>query len=85
MSDKCPANYKNLNEIQSFSEQMYPTVQWANQVCMNDEYLKQLLEQLEYLTPPAVRKRFYPLIFDENSSWGCQVNTLNNESTLVHL
>lgn len=81
MSDKCPPNYKNLRKIQSFSEQMYPTVQWAEQNCENDEYLKQQLEQVEYLTPPAVRKRFYPLIIDPNLSWGCQV--INNESSSI--
>ena len=78
MSDKCPPNYKNLREIQSFSEQMYPTVQWAEQNCENDEYLKQGMEQLEYLTPPAVRKRFYPLIIDPTLSWGCQVTDIES-------
>ena len=34
---KCAANYKNLNRIKSYSEQGYATVQWAKQVCMNDE------------------------------------------------
>ena len=83
MSDNCPGKYKKLSEIQSFSEQMYPTVQWAEQNCQNDEYLKKKTEELEYLTHPAVRKRFYPLIIDEEASWGCQVNVLNNESTIT--
>ena len=83
MSDKCNPNYKNLNTIQSFSEQKYATMQWAEQVCMNDEYLKQKLEEIEYLTPPAVRKRFYPLVVDAENSWGCQVNRLNNENTIT--
>ena len=53
--DKCKPNYKNLNEIQSFSEQRYVTVQLMEQACMNDEYLKQYCERLNYLSPPAVR------------------------------
>ena len=43
---KCPPQYKNLNEIQSFSEQRYATVQWAEQNCENDEYLKQEVDEL---------------------------------------
>ena len=80
MVKNCPANYKNLSEIQSFSEQMYPTVQWAEQNCKNDEYLKQKTEELEYLTPPAVRKRFSPILLDELNSWGCKINTSLDEA-----
>uniref|UniRef100_UPI00386C5BD6 hypothetical protein n=1 Tax=Methanobrevibacter sp. TaxID=66852 RepID=UPI00386C5BD6 len=75
MVENCPAEYKNLNEIQSFSEQMYPTVQWAEQNCKNDEWLKKKVEELEYLTPPAVRKRFSPILLDPDNSWGCQLNS----------
>lgn len=71
---KCVANYKNLNEIQSYSEQGYATVQWANQNCENDEYLKQKTDELNYLTPPAVRKNFSPILLDQNNSFGCQIN-----------
>ena len=71
---KCPANYKNLNEIQSFSEQSYATLQWAKQNCENDAYLKKELEELNYLTPPAVRKRFCPILLEDVLSYGCQVN-----------
>ena len=78
MSDKCNPHYKNLNEIQSFSEQRYATVQWAEQNCQNDEWLKQQVEHLSYLTPPAVRKRFNNGIeVDESKSWGYQVNSQN--------
>ena len=85
MTDKCPAKYKNLNEIQSFSEQMYPTIQWANQNCQNDAYLKEKTDELEYLTPPAVRKRFCPILIDDVQSWGYQVNSgsLYNENTVT--
>ena len=71
---KCPPNYKNLNEIQSFSEQSYATKQWAEQNCENDEYLFRELEELGYLTPPAVRKRFCPILLDDVKSYGCQIN-----------
>ena len=72
---KCKPDYKNLNHIQSFSEQSYATVQWAKQVCQNDEWLRQQVEQLRYLTPPAIRKR-YPIkgFFDKSQSYGCKVN-----------
>ena len=75
MVENCPAEYKNLNEIQSFSEQMYPTVQWAEQNCKNDEWLKKKVEELEYLTPPAIRKRFSPILLDKMNSWGCKLNS----------
>ena len=75
MVENCPAEYKNLNEIQSFSEQMYPTVEWALQNCKNDEWLKKKVEELEYLTPPAIRKRFSPILLDKVNSWGCKLNS----------
>ena len=75
MVDNCPAEYKKLSEIKSFSEQMYPTVQWAEQNCKNDEWLKKKVEELEYLTPPAVRKRFSPIVLDSLNSWGCKLNS----------
>ena len=78
--DNCPAEYKNLAEIQSFSEQMYPTVQWAEQNCKNDEWLKKKVEELEYLTPPVVRKRFAPILLDEINSYGCKYNNDVNKN-----
>ena len=65
----CNPSYKNLNRIQSFSEQKYATVQLFEQICSNDEYLKQKVDELEYLTPPAVRKRFNPLPIDKDASY----------------
>ena len=73
MSDKCKASYKNLNRIKSYSEQAYATVQWAQQACMNDEWLRQQVEKLSYLTPPAVRKRFAPVLVDDLQSYGHNV------------
>lgn len=73
MSDKCKASYKNLNSIKSYSEQAYATVQWAQQACMNDEWLRQQVEKLSYLTPPAVRKRFAPVLVDDLQSYGHNV------------
>lgn len=74
----CEPKYRNLQRIQSFSEQMYPTVQLFNQICQNDEYLKQELEELGYLTPPAVRKRFNPIPIDDSKSYGFMETTDNN-------
>lgn len=74
----CEPKYKNLNRIQSFGEQVYPTVQLFQQICSNDEYLKQKLEEVEYLTPPAVRKRFNPIPIDPAVSYG-YLETTENE------
>lgn len=76
---KCDPKYKNLNEIKSYSEQKYATMQWAEQVCKNDEYLKQEVELLKYLAPPTVRKMFAPISLDPQKSWGCKINTDNNK------
>ena len=76
MSD-CPPNYKNLNRIQSFSEDRNITVQLVEQACMNDEFLKQYCDELKYLTPPAIRKRFCPILIDDVQSWGYQLNQDN--------
>ena len=71
MSNKCNAKYKNLNLIQSYSEQRYAVLPLFEQICMNDEYLKQQVEKLNYLSPPAVRKRFvYPDAIDDEKSYG---------------
>lgn len=70
---RCKPDYKNLNHIQSFSEQSQATVQWARQVCQNEEWLRQQVDQLNYLTPPAIRKRYnITEFFDKNKSYGCR-------------
>lgn len=77
---KCKPKYKNLNRIQSFSDQKYAVVSWAEQNCQNDEWLRQQVEQLRYLSPPAVRKKFKLNDFiDENQSYG-YVLTESNEA-----
>ena len=73
----CNPKYRNLNRIQSYSEQRYATVQLFEQICQNDEYLKRALDELEYLTPPAVRKRFNPIPVDEKVSYGYRETTEN--------
>ena len=80
MADNCNPKYKNLNRIQSFSEQKYATVQLMQQICMNGEYLKQKVDELTYLSPPAVRKTFSPINVDDSKSWGYQINTDNTVS-----
>lgn len=74
MSEKCKPKYKNLNLIQSFSEQRYATVQLMEQACQNDEWLRQKVENLSYLSPPAVRKRFSPILVDDNQSYGYNIS-----------
>ena len=72
---KCNPNYKNLNLIQSFSDQRYVTVQLMEQACMNDEWLRQQVKSLDYQVPPSYRKRFSPILLDAVQSWGCVIST----------
>ncbi|MBO6274968.1 MAG: hypothetical protein J6M91_05455 [Methanobrevibacter sp.] len=74
MSGKCKPEYKNLNLIKSYSDQKYATVQWAEQVCKNEEFLRQQVEKLKYLSPQAIRKRFSPISVDPNCSYGYHIN-----------
>ena len=76
MPEKCNPKYENLQLIASFSEQRYATVQLMEQICQNEEYLKQYCDQLDYLSPPAVRKRFdITEAIDEGKSYGFQLNS----------
>ena len=43
---------------------------------MNDEWLKKKVEELEYLTPPVVRKMFAPILLDA-------VKTLSGRERLI--
>ena len=74
---ECPPVYKNLG-LMSFDEQREVTVEMLRQICKNDEWLKQNLEKIEYLTPPAIRKRFTPVPVDTNKSYGYKITTDNN-------
>lgn len=74
----CEPKYRNLNRIESFSSQRYATVELFEQICSNEEYLKQKLEEVDYLTPPAVRKRFNPVPVDDKVSYGF-METSENE------
>lgn len=76
MSQKCPPNYRNLNTIQSYSEQKYATVQWCEQNCENDEWLKREIEKLKYLSPPNIRKKFnIGESVNEQGSWGYGISS----------
>ncbi len=78
MSEKSKPKYKNLNHIQSFSEQRYATVEWANQNGENDEWLRQQVEKLSYLSPPAVRKRGnLSETINQEQSYGYQLTEKN--------
>lgn len=81
MSEKCNPSYKNLNLIQSFSEQAYATVQWCQQNCENDEYLKREVDKLKYLSPPSIGK-WFPIAdnVDDNLSFGHAIVTSNDNS-----
>ena len=72
MSENCNPEYKNLQHVISASEQGYGTVQWARQNCKNDEWLRRNVEEVRYLTPPAVRKRFAPILVDALKSYSYQ-------------
>lgn len=80
MSDKCNPKYKNLNLIQSFSDQHYAVLQFFQQACMNDEWLRQQVEVLKYISPPAMRKRFVYSDDIDPRSYGWQLNNnVDNE------
>lgn len=79
----CEPRYRNLGRIQSFSEQRYATVELFEQICQNDEYLKKELEELGYLTPPAVRKRFTPIPIDESKSYGYTESTVQGNNQII--
>jgi hypothetical protein len=70
----CPEKYKNLG-LSSFGEQKYVTEEMLKQFCMNDAWLKKKVDSLEYLTPPAVRKRFKPIPIDESKSFGYEIGS----------
>lgn len=81
MTQKCEPKYLNLNYIQSFGEQRYVTVQLLQQICMNEEWLKQNVEKLKYLSPPAVRKGMTIVdVMDALNSYGCRENGHNQIS-----
>lgn len=74
MSKKCKPSYRNLNTIQSYSEQKYATVQWCQQNCENDEWLKREIEKLKYLAPPNIRRKFFiGQSVKEQGSWGYDI------------
>ena len=77
MSENCKPVYKNLKKIASSGEQQYAVTQWADQNCENDEYLKQEVERLDYRINPYVRKRFNPILVDDEKSYGHQINNLD--------
>ena len=65
----CPEEYKNLG-LKSFGEQKYVTAEMLRQFCKNDAFLKKMVDNLEYLTPPAVRKVFSNIPVDAVKSYG---------------
>lgn len=70
MSEKCKPKYKNLNLIQSYGDQHYASSRLFEQICQNDEYLRQKYEDLSYLSAPAVRARVKDLPVDSSLSYG---------------
>ena len=74
---KCPARYKNMG-LETFGDKKKVTEEFLKQCCKNDEWLRQNLEELRYLTPPAIRKTMQvSSTYDEDKSWGCMVGTDN--------
>lgn len=64
----CPSEYKNIG-LKSFGEQKYVTADMLRQFCKNDAYLKKMVDKLEYLTPPAVRKVFSEIPVNDVNSY----------------
>lgn len=80
MSDECPAEYRNLG-LRSFGEQKYVTADMLRQFCKNDAFLKKMVDKLEYLTPPAVRKVFSEIPVDDIRSYGYSQDMQTNKIT----
>ena len=71
---RCPARYKNLG-LETFGDKKKVTEEILKQCCKNDEWLRQNVEELRYLSPPAVRKSMQVgEMYDDVKSWGCDVN-----------
>lgn len=68
---RCPAQYKNLG-LETFGNKKKVTEEILKQCCKNDEWLRQQVIELRYLTPPAIRKRMSMHEWiDKEKSWGC--------------
>ena len=74
----CPPEYRNP-QLSSFGEQKYVTADLLRQFCKNDSFLKKMVDKLEYLTPPAVRKVFPNIPIDEIRSYGYSQNPQNSK------
>ena len=74
----CPGDKYVNPGLNSFGEQKYVTADLLRTFCNNDEYLKKMVDKLEYLTPPAVRKNFKPMPVDEKKSYGFKIQQDNN-------
>lgn len=71
---KCPAIYKNLG-LETFGDKKKVTEEILKQFCKNDEWLRREVEEVRYLTPPAVRKSLkIGDTLDEDKSWGYSIN-----------
>lgn len=65
----CPRKYKNLGE-EAFGDQKVITVEMLRQFCRNDAYLYGEVMDLWNESKPVSRKRFKPLVLDEDNSFG---------------
>ena len=74
---KCSKKYRNLGS-DYFGEQRYVLQEVLEQFCMNDAYLKEWVDELFYMSPPATRKRFTPIPIDASKSWGYSTNSTDN-------
>ena len=74
---KCPKKYKNLGS-DYFGEQRYVLKEMLEQFCKNDAYLKDWVENLFYMSPPATRKRFAPIPVDASKSYGYDDKSQDN-------
>lgn len=84
MSSKCKPKYKNLNLIQSFSDQRYAVLELFEQACMNEEWLRQQVEKLKYLSPPAMRHRFvYDDDIDSSKSYGWAISGIDEHEIVM--
>ena len=68
----CPPIYQNL-QCESFANKRKITAQMLRQMCKNDAYLYQQVQELWDTTDPETRKRFYPPDYmDISNSFGIE-------------
>ena len=74
----CPPEYTNLGE-ESFGDEKVVTSHILRTSCRNQAYLKQEVDSLRDSTDPELRKRFAPIIVEDDFSYGMTLDGATNK------